>query len=118
MELSAKLQLRVGQRLVVAASPSSPHIDGAIDTQPYSSDAVMVFVENRAQLDARTALIVACASVDQLTWVGYPKAGQLGTDLNRDSLASILTGHGLRAVRQVAIDSVWSSQRFRPGDTS
>ncbi|HEX7442996.1 MAG TPA: hypothetical protein VF320_03855, partial [Acidimicrobiales bacterium] len=65
-------------------------------------------------LDARQDTVVAAASADRLTWVAYPKAGQLGTDLNRDSLASRLTPHGVRPVRQVSIDDVWSALRFRP----
>src|SRR5580700_2276887 len=44
----------------------------------------------------------------------YPKAGQLGTDLNRDRLAAALEGQGIRPVRQVALDDVWSALRFRP----
>jgi hypothetical protein len=47
--------------------------------------------------------------------VCYPKSGQLGTDLNRDSLAALLRTSGIQPVRQVAIDEVWSALRFRPG---
>ena len=46
--------------------------------------------------------------------VAYPKGGQLGTDLNRDSLAATLKTHGIQPVRQVALDDVWSALRFRP----
>jgi hypothetical protein len=49
-----------------------------------------------------------------LTWVAYPKAGQLGTDLNRDKLAALLKADGVRPVRQIAIDDVWSALRLRP----
>ena len=51
---------------------------------------------------------------DALAWVAYPKAGQLGTDLNRDRLAGLLAERNVRAVRQVSIDDVWSALRFRP----
>jgi hypothetical protein len=44
----------------------------------------------------------------------YPKAGKLGTDLNRDVLAALLAGQGVQPVRQVAIDETWSALRFRP----
>jgi len=40
---------------------------------------------------------------------------QLGTDLNRDSLAKLMIERGAQPVRQVAIDDVWSALRFRPG---
>ncbi|NTX34847.1 hypothetical protein HUA78_10380 [Myxococcus sp. CA033] len=47
--------------------------------------------------------------------MAHPKAGQLDTDLNRDILARRLEQEGIQAVRQVAIDTVWSALRFRPG---
>jgi hypothetical protein len=46
--------------------------------------------------------------------VAYPKSGQLGTDLNRNSLASLLAESDVQPVRQIAIDDVWSALRFRP----
>ena len=54
------------------------------------------------------------AERDALTWVAYPKAGQLGTDLNRDVLAELVKAHGVQPVRQVALDDVWSALRLRP----
>ena len=54
------------------------------------------------------------ARQDRLAWVAYPKAGKLGTDLNRDILAALLTAEGVQPVRQVAIDETWSALRFRP----
>ena len=88
-------------------------LDGIIcDDGP--SSALLVVVTDRAGLDARREIIVAAASAGRLTWVAYPKAGQLGTDLNRDALAGALTPHGVHPVRQVSIDDVWSALRFRP----
>ncbi len=48
-----------------------------------------------------------------MLWVAYPKAGQLGTDLNRDSLAQAVRAHGLEPVAQIAVDEVWSALRFK-----
>jgi hypothetical protein len=59
---------------------------------------------------------LAAARRDALAWVAYPKGGQRGTDLNRGILASLLAEHGVRAVRQIAIDATWSVLRFRPGE--
>ena len=42
------------------------------------------------------------------------KAGQLDTDINRDILWKHLLKKGVQAVRQVAIDDVWSALRLRP----
>ena len=78
-----------------------------------AADAVLLFVRMRADLDDAEALLAA-ARADRLAWVAYPKAGRLGTDLNRDRLAEALTALGLRPVRQVALDDTWSALRFRP----
>ena len=115
MDLAAKLQLRPEQGLCPVGAPVGgvSAMDSIIrDAGP--SSALLAFVTDRAGLDAGRDAIVAAASADQLTWVAYPKAGQLGIDLNRDSLAAFLMPHGVRPVRQVSVDEVWSALRFRP----
>ncbi|MGW6413530.1 hypothetical protein ACWF95_42055 [Streptomyces vinaceus] len=118
MELSAKLQMKPGQKVAVLAGASDvPRItaDGLTPAEtPQSADVVVAFVRIRADLDTIAASAIEAARRDTLVWIAYPKAGQLGTDLNRDSLTQALTDHGIRPVRQVAIDSVWSALRFRP----
>jgi hypothetical protein len=105
VDLAAKLQLKPEQRLESAGAPPSLE-------QPEA--ALVVFVADRSELDNSRAQIVESAQRDRLTWVAYPKSGQLGTDLNRDSLAALLMESGIHPVRQVAIDGVWSALRFRP----
>jgi hypothetical protein len=58
--------------------------------------------------------VLAAARRDALAWVAYPKACQLGTDLNRDSLAALMSERGVRPVRQVSVDGTWSALRFAP----
>jgi len=70
---------------MVVAVPTGPHVRGR-DT-------------SRVDLGAKLQL----------------KPGQLGTDLNRDSLAALLAEGSVQPVRQIAIDAVWSALRFRPG---
>ena len=72
-----------------------------------------------AKLQIKPGQLVAAPAVeaargDKLAWIAYPKAGKLGTDLNRDILAALLTERGVQPVRQVAIDETWSALRFRP----
>ncbi|MGD0851944.1 MAG: hypothetical protein ABSA07_01135 [Acidimicrobiales bacterium] len=93
----------------------------AVDHLPKAStsqegSALLVFVSDRASLERNRPHIVDAVAADRLTWVSYPKAGQLGTDLNRDSLAAQLAESGVQPVRQVSIDDVWSALRFRPGN--
>ena len=84
-------------------------------TDPATADAVVVFLPNREALERRRSLVAEAAGTDRLTWVAYPKAGQLATDLNRDILWDLLATSGIKPVRQVSIDDVWSAVRWRPG---
>ncbi len=120
VDLGAKFQLKPGQRIesvqipdsVVSALPSSGTAGAGADEH---EAALFVFVVDSAALEAHRKRIVDAVASDRLTWVAYPKSGQLGTDLNRDSLAASLTASGVQPVRQVAVDNVWSALRFRPG---
>lgn len=79
--------------------------------------ALLVFVANRATLEAHSAQIRAAVIAERLTWAAYPKSGKLGTDLNRDSLAALLAEVAIRPVRQIAVDDTWSALRFRAGQS-
>ncbi|MFE6055426.1 DUF3052 family protein [Kitasatospora sp. NPDC056446] len=118
MELSAKLQMKPGQRLAVLAGPDEvPSItaQGVLTAEtPETADVIVAFVRDRADLDTIALAAIEGARQDKLAWVAYPKAGKLGTDLNRDSLSEALADRGVRPVRQVAVDEVWSALRFRP----
>jgi len=87
---------------------------GRTAADPGAADAVVAFARNRAELDSVAVPAIEAARLDKLAWIAYPKAGKLGTDLNRDILAALLTERGVQPVRQVAIDDTWSALRFRP----
>jgi hypothetical protein len=118
MDLMGKLQIKPGQRIVTIGVPGgTPSLaaDGIESAaSPEAADVIVAFVRNRADLDATGDPAVAGARADKLVWIAYPKAGQLGTDLNRDTLREALATRGVQPVRQVAIDDVWSALRFRP----
>jgi hypothetical protein len=117
VELADKPQLKPGQSVAIAGvADPVPTALGALTTQSGSdaAPALVALVRNRAALTALRARIVQSASNDALTWVAYPKAGQLGTDLSRDTLAEALAELGVHPVRQIAVDDVWSALRFRP----
>jgi hypothetical protein len=119
VNLASKLQLRPRQRLEIVSPPDGLiAVLGALNTNNDErlSTALLVFVPNADALEERRALITAAATTDRLTWVAYPKAGQLGTDLNRDSLAARLLESGIQPVRQIALDDVWSALRFRASE--
>jgi hypothetical protein len=117
VELAPKLQLKPGQGISVVGAPASAA--ASLSALPTKNDdgattALMVFAVDRSSLEGLRSQIAAAAGSDRLTWVAYPKAGQLGTDLNRDSLVELLSQSGIQPVRQVALDEVWSALRFRP----
>ena len=116
VDLAAKLQLKPGHQVAVVGLPGDLHLalPFSADADPRSADAVIVFVTTAADLRARGRAAIEAARRDAIAWVAYPKAGALGTDLNRDALAALLMEAGIRPVRQVAIDGVWSALRFRP----
>ncbi|PKW05074.1 hypothetical protein SAMN05428944_0142 [Streptomyces sp. 1222.5] len=117
----SKLQIKPGQSVAVLGKPDDVPLEveaagGVAAGDAASADAVLVFVTASGDLlgaDARAVL--DAARRDVLAWVAYPKGGKLGTDLNRDILAAALSAHGVRPVRQIAIDDTWSALRFRPG---
>jgi hypothetical protein len=118
MELAAKLQLKPNQSLKGVGTPHAVASELA-ELEHVSADqqeaALLFFITDREALEVHREQIVEAASRDHLTWVAYPRAGHLGTDLNRDSLAALLSESGVQPVRQVAVNEVWSALRFRPG---
>jgi hypothetical protein len=118
MDVTAKLQIKPGQSVAALAAtgqvPAVASRDANPPAEPGAADAVVAFARNRAELDSVAAPAIEAARQDRLAWIAYPKAGKLGTDLNRDILAALLTARGVQPVRQVAIDETWSALRFRP----
>jgi hypothetical protein len=118
VDVAAKLQLKPGQTIAVLGDAREAALELGSEhpnaDDPAGADAVIAFAANARELDRLREPVVTAAQRDALTWVAYPKAGQLGTDLNRDSLAERMRAEGVRPVRQVALDAVWSALRFRP----
>jgi hypothetical protein len=114
VSLAKKLNLKDGMTLRALGKPPGFDFDDVKLTSSSKADAVFVFVKTLAEVDAKCEPVIAAAKADRLAWVAYPKAGQLGTDLNRDVLWRHLTKSGVQGVRQIAADSVWSAMRFRP----
>ena len=115
MSLAKKLNLKDGMKARVVGKPAEVTLDDVVTTTSAKSEALLVFFKTLAEVDATCAPLLEAARADRIAWAVYPKAGQLGTDLNRDLLAHHLERQGIQPVRQVAIDSVWSALRFRPG---
>jgi hypothetical protein len=115
MDLAGKLQLKPGQPAALVDQPEDVALDlGGDHPLANDADAVIVFCRGRDELERLSDTFVGPAKRDALTWVAYPKAGKLGTDLNRDVLAQLVKARGVQPVRQVALDDTWSALRLRP----
>ena len=118
MDIASKLQIKPGQSVALVSAPGPLDLglpEGCETTDdPEGADVVLAFAGRRADLDGAASAAVAAARRDKTAWIGYPKGGGLGTDLNRDILAKELRDRGVRPVRQISIDDVWSALRFRP----
>jgi hypothetical protein len=115
--LAAKLQIKPGESVSVVNQPPNVELDlegSPIVDDADAADAVILFCANQGELDQFRGTAVSAAKREALTWVVYPKAGRLGTDLNRDRLWELVREHGIRPVRQIAVDDVWSALRMRP----
>jgi len=116
MDLAGKLQVKPGTVVAAIAVPAEgPDLSGVgVAGEAADAGAVIVFVRRSDELAGPGQAAVEAARQDKLTWIAYPKRGQLGTDLNRDTLAAAMLGQGIQPVRQVSLDDVWSALRFRP----
>ena|SRR5256885_1513702 len=85
--------------------------DIAIDAK--KAGVVLVYAANKAALEKQLASAVKALGDEARLWVAYPKAGNLDTDLNRDTLWPLLEKKGLEGVRLVALDETWSAMMFR-----
>lgn len=115
MDLIGKLQTK-DIPVCILNAPKDFTFTGPTAKDPKTAKALLLFIKNADELRAKIAPAVAAARRDAITYIAYPKAGQLGTDLSRDSLWTMLQGQDIKPVRQIALDDVWSALRFRPAD--
>lgn len=115
MDLAGKLQTK-DLPLAIVNAPKGFAWDGPVAKDPKSAKAILVFMKNADELRVYSAPLVAAARRDAIAYLAYPKGGQLGTDLDRDNIWVMLREQGIRPVRNIAIDDVWSALRFRPGE--
>jgi hypothetical protein len=76
-------------------------------------DWIQYFTHKREQVEGAIEDLRNAMREGTLLWISYPKAGKLGTDLNRYKLWALGRQHGLDAVSQVSVDDTWSAIRFK-----
>ncbi len=113
-DLAKKLNLKQDQKVRVLAKPAEVDLSALAIVSSAKADGIIAFVTTLAEVEANAGPVIDAAKDDRIAWLAYPKAGQLGTDLNRDLLWRHMSKKGVQGVRQIAIDDVWSAMRFRP----
>jgi DUF3052 family protein len=110
--LDAKLQLRPGQRIAIVGP--GPELSVAAErADAAAADAVLVFARDKAELEPQLPMLAEVAGRGGISWLAYPKARQLGTDLNRDIIREFVPAAGLDPVRQISLDETWSALRLK-----
>jgi len=121
--LAEKLQLKPNQYILVQNAPDG-YYEHLVVELPQArldfpeADTLLLFVTSLAEVAELTPGAIKAVGQSGLLWIAYPKGGSgVKTDVNRDRLAAVVVERtGWRAVRQVAIDTVWSALRFRPAE--
>lgn len=125
--LVEKLQLNEEKNLLIQGLPSSiekqfAKLAFAKNLTPLLKskkiDFALVFAVNERQLTGIVNEVLPALGEKAKFWVAYPKAAsKIATTLNRDCSWECILGAGYETVRQVALDHVWTAQRFKKGET-
>jgi len=120
---AAKLQMKSGHRVLLLHPPAgypealAPLPEGVeiVNRSDVPVNMVLLFVDQRAVLDASLPEVIPALTASTLFWIAYRKGGsKAGTDLNRDRLWEALAPWNWNSVTLIALDERWSAMRFRP----
>lgn len=123
-KLGKKLQLKTEQPLLLLHAPEQVaqalQEEGFACTQAAGKlpalracTAALIFVQSAAALE-QLQLQTAPPQPESILWIAYPKkSSDIKTDLTRDKGWQLMADLQYEAVRQVAVDEVWSALRFR-----
>jgi len=115
--VAERLQVKGERRLAVIGAPAD--LDKAIGVKKARADAakadvILLFVPNRAELDAQLPMVLKKALPAAILWLAYPKlTSNLAADLSRDVIHALAPKYGLDTVSQIAIDDDWSALRLK-----
>jgi hypothetical protein len=122
-----KLRLAAAQRPVILgalpadvaafADASPTPIATAIDG---THDWILLYVEDRAALEAAVPSTAAALELPGTLWIAYPKgSSKRQTDLTRDQGWDALAAADLMWLSLISIDDTWSAfslRHYRPGE--
>jgi hypothetical protein len=89
--------------------------DGITFVGPGEAQLVFLFVNTRAELEARMPPAVAALAPKARMWVFYRKGAKAaGLDMSRDAVWAVAERLGMRPLGLVGVDDTWSAFRLRP----
>lgn len=121
--LAQTLLLQPGQRARLVNVPKAvkplfdPLPDGVHvnESGAAPADWLIVFVRDRAALDAFAPVAVSETAFDGVLWVAYPKDAPTATgELSRAAVEQAMQPFGFDAVAAAPVDETWTALRFRP----
>ena len=125
--VARKTKLAAATRpLVLGGTPDdvaalSARCEDAIPTAPAGKhDWILLYVANRATLEARLPCASAVLDSPGTLWIAYPKgSSKLQTDLTRDQGWDALKEQDLMWLTLISIDETWSAfslRHYKPGE--
>ena len=118
--VAAKARVKPGTTVAVLNSvPAVVEALGLPDdvsfVPPRKAQLVFLFVNSRAELDARMPAAVATLAEGAALWVFFRKGSKAAKlSMNRDDVWAIADKLGLRPLGLVSVDETWSAFRLRP----
>ncbi|HYH18004.1 MAG TPA: hypothetical protein VD995_05245 [Azospirillum sp.] len=121
--LAQTLLLQPGQRARLVNVPKAvrplfePLPDGVHvnESGAAPADWLIVFVRDRAALDAFAPVAVSETAFDGVLWIAFPKDAPSATgELSRAAVEQAMQPFGFDAVAAAAVDDTWTALRFRP----
>jgi len=117
--VAQKLNLKPGEKLWLFNIPEKvrPLLSDAqtnlVTAGP--ADVILCFLKKQQELNRHLIALKEALAPQGRLWIVYPKAGKLGTDLNRDIIWKQAGPAGLQAVAMIAIDETWAALRLKAG---
>lgn len=89
--------------------------DDVAFVEPTAAQLVLLFVNTRADLEARMPPAVAGLAAGAAIWVFFRKGSKAaGLDVNRDSIWALAEKLDMRPLGLLGVDDTWSAFRLRP----
>jgi hypothetical protein len=115
--VAARLSITPGSRLwfspvewLSVLGPLPPRV--AVTGEFAAATVAVVFVSNAGSVRWFLDRYRTSLAMPRALWICYPTRGR--SDFTRARLQTMLAGHGLQPVGEVALDASWTALRVRP----